>query len=83
MLNHLATVRMTTSLSSQLFADTAKLRSARQLTEQRLDMLRLHPTTDARTVCSIGIAADALDAGDYEHPAVVRCFEAFNQRCGR
>lgn len=74
-------IRMTSTMAERLFADTVPLLSTRQLTAQRLDMLRAHPTIEPAIACAIGIAADALAARDYSHPTLVRCLDAFNARC--
>lgn len=76
----MSTIRMTTSLAKRLFR-TATAITARELTEQHLDMLQLSDI-DIHTRAALGEASDALAAGNRRAPAVQMCVEAYNQRCG-
>ena len=68
--------------AKKLFQATGPLLSPRQITEQHLDMLQMSDIGIHTRLC-ISEASDAIRTGDYGHPSVARCFEAFNQRCGR
>jgi hypothetical protein len=82
MLNHCSTVRMTASRAAEMFRAATPI-TARDLTEQHLDMLQLSDI-DIHTRMVLGPASDAIAAGLVRtDPSVARCVAAYNRLAGR